>query len=32
MLKTEAGVIVGAIFQHDFTQAQSVFNKKKIQF
>ena len=29
-LKTEAGVIVGAIFQHDFTRARSVFNKKKI--
>ena len=27
-LKTDAGVIVGAIFQHDFTRARSVFNKK----
>ena len=31
-LKTEAGVIVGAIFQHDFTRARSVFNQKKLQF
>ena len=28
-LKTDASVIVGAIFQHDFTRARSVFNKKK---